>query len=453
MLLIKRYLMDPESLRRQIMNVYKCYMWKRAFHSNRSLLEVKRREKSLQRKILERILRPKEENAVKKSGFKLWSSHLNNPHKTYMRLEELQRRIMEVVHVEGIKKNDKLFNEINQWHFQNENTSTVRTPTLLIHGYAASAMSFFRNYPGLSKHIRNLYSIDLPASGLSSVPSLEINTTTPLPLDIKFIGENKFKVQYTINANHNKFVIQMYEDFYLDRIEQWRIDNKLGKMNVVGHSFGGYLSFKYAVKYPNSVNKLCLVSPLGVERNIWSVNNNFHSNTLYTIDFKNPNSKFYSKRNMIPKYLFEQQFHILRMMGPLGAKLCWNYIMAAYSRVPSLAYKEYIFELFYGKGGIPEVTTDIFKGLLSRCILAKDPLMDSLQYLNVKKLLIVYGQYDWMNKKAGMFMVKELNNLKNCLEGASYLEIPSSGHNLFLDNPESFNQSIVSFLSDETKSP
>ena len=370
-----------------------------------------------------------------------------------MRLEELQRRIMEEVHVEGIKKNDKLFNEINQWHFQNENTSTVRTPTLLIHGYAASSMSFFRNYPGLSKHIRNLYSIDLPASGLSSVPSLEINTTTPLPLDIKFIGENKFKVPYTINANHNKFVIQMYEDFYLDRIEQWRIDNKLGKMNVVGHSFGGYLSFKYAVKYPNSVNKLCLVSPLGVERNIWSVNNNFHSNTLYTIDFKNPNSKFYSKRNMIPKYLFEQQFHILRMMGPLGAKLCWNYIMAAYSRVPSLAYKEYIFELFYGKEGIPKVTTDIFKGLFSRCILAKDPLMDSLQYLNVKKLLIVYGQYDWMNKKAGMFMVKELNNLKNCLEGASYLEIPSSGHNLFLDNPESFNQSIVSFLSDETKSP
>lgn len=228
--------MDPESLRRQIMNVYKCYMWKRAFHSNRSLLEVKRREKSLQRKILERILRPKEENAVKKSGFKLWSSHLNNPHKTYMRLEELQRRIMEEVHVEGIKKNDKLFNEINQWHFQNENTSTVRTPTLLIHGYAASSMSFFRNYPGLSKHIRNLYSIDMPASGLSSVPSLEINTTTPLPLDIKFIGENKFKVPYTINANHNKFVIQMYEDFYLDRIEQWRIDNKLGKMNVVGHS-------------------------------------------------------------------------------------------------------------------------------------------------------------------------------------------------------------------------
>ena len=156
---------------------------------------------------------------------------------------------------------------------------------------------------------------------------------------------------------------------------------------------------------------------------------------------------------MIPKYLFEQQFHILRMMGPLGAKLCWNYIMAAYSRVPSLAYKEYIFELFYGKGGIPEVKTDIFKALFSRCILAKDPLMDSLQYLNVKKLLIVYGQYDWMNKKAGMFMVKELNNLKNCLEGASYLEIPSSGHNLFLDNPESFNQSIVSFLSDETKSP
>lgn len=442
--------MYPEDLRKQIMSIYKHCKWIRAFHASRFSLEEKRHQKkSLQRKILERILRPKGENTVRKSGFRLWSSHLNNSKKTYERLEELQKRIMDQVHVEGLKKNDKLFNELNQWHFQNEKASTVLTPTLLIHGYAASSMSYFRNYPGLSKHIRDLYSIDLPASGLSSIPSLEINATTPLPLDIKFIGKNKFKIPYTINANHHKFVIQMFEDFYLDRIEQWRIDNKLGKMNIVGHSFGAYLSFKYAVKYPSSVEKLCLVSPLGVERNIWSVNNNFRSNSPYTIDFENPSSKFYSKRNIIPKYLFQQQFQILRMMGPSGAKLCWNYILAAYSRVPSLAYKEYIFELFYGKGGIPAVTTEIFEGLFSRSILARDPLMDSLNSLNVRKLLVVYGQYDWMNKNAGMLMVKELNNLGDHFEKATYTEIPFSGHNLFLDNPESFNQSIVSFLSEE----
>ncbi|CAI4038007.1 hypothetical protein SMKI_04G3460 [Saccharomyces mikatae IFO 1815] len=435
------------------MYINKCCKWSRAFHSSRILLEEKHHDKSLQRKILERILRPQEENAIRKSGFKLWLSHLSNSRKTYERLEKLQKCIMEQVHVEGSKNNDKLFDEINQWHFRNEKASTVLTPTLLIHGYAASSMSFFRNYPGLSKHIQNLYSIDLPASGLSSIPPLEINATTPLPLDIEFTGKNKFKIPYTINLNHHKFVIQMYEDFYLDKIEQWRIDNKLGKVNIVGHSFGGYLSFKYAAKYPNSVEKLCLVSPLGVERNIWSINNNFRSNTLYTIGFEDPSSKFYSKRNMIPKYLFERQFQLLRMMGPVGAKLCWNYIMAAYSRVPSLAYKEYIFELFYGKGGIPEVTTEIFKGLFSRCILAKDPLMDSLHYLNVRKLMVVYGQYDWMNKKAGMLMVENLNSLGNCLEKASYLEIPSSGHNLFLDNPLSFNQSIVSFLSEDPKLP
>ncbi|KOH00973.1 alpha/beta hydrolase family protein [Saccharomyces eubayanus] len=431
------------------MRPYRQCKWDRALHTSRSLFEEKiLQKKSLQRKIFERILRPKGQNTVTKSGFKLWSSHLNGPAKTYERLRELQNCIMDQVNVEGSKKNDKLFDEINQWHFQNTKAS-IQTPTLLIHGYAASSMSYFRNYSGLSKHFQNLYSIDLPASGLSSIPNLEVNTTTPLPLDIKFIGKDKFKIPYTINASHHKFVIQMYEDYYIDRIEQWRIDNKLDKMNIVGHSFGGYLSFKYAVKYPNSVDKLCLVSPLGVERNIWSVNNNLSSNTLYTTDFKDPGSKFYSKSHLIPKYLFEEQFKLLRLMGPFGAKVCWNYIMAAYSRVPSLAFKEYIFELFYGKGGIPEVTTDIFKGLFSRSILARDPLLDSLNYLNVQKLLVVYGQYDWMNKNGGRLMVKNLNNIGNGSERASYLEVPSSGHNLFLDNPESFNQSIVSFLSEK----
>lgn len=55
-----------------------------------------------------------------------------------------------------------------------------------------------------------------------------------------------------------------------------------------------------------------------------------------------------------------------------------------------------------------------------------------------------------MNKNAGMLLVENVNKLGNGLERASYLEVPSSGHNLFLDNPESFNQSIVSFLSEKS---
>jgi cardiolipin-specific phospholipase len=41
---------------------------------------------------------------------------------------------------------------------------------------------------------------------------------------------------------------------------------KLEKMTLAGHSLGGYLSAVYALKYPDRVNKLILLSPAGVPR-------------------------------------------------------------------------------------------------------------------------------------------------------------------------------------------
>ena len=35
-------------------------------------------------------------------------------------------------------------------------------------------------------------------------------------------------------------------------------------MQLVGHSLGGYLSARYAIAYPDRVEKLVLLSPVGV---------------------------------------------------------------------------------------------------------------------------------------------------------------------------------------------
>lgn len=400
---------------------------------------------NIESRVISRILRPAPDgpnDPTIKSGWKLWATHLlQSKQQTAQKLRQLQNKLMdENNNAIGTRKNELLFNEINQWHYQNPEAQEVTTPILMVHGYAATSTSFFRTFEYLSRSAKDVYAIDLPGNGLSFSPELDLGVTEPLPLDVINIdNEGKFKIPYTIDSKHHKFVIQRMEDYFIDRIEQWRIDNKLPAINVVGHSFGGYLSFKYAVKYPNSINSLTLVSPLGMERNLYSVNNGLHSNTVYRKNYEDCGSPFYDRQFKINQYLFKKQLQPLKWLGPLGAKLCWNYIRAAYQRVPSLEYKEYAFETFYGAGGLPRQTSQIFTGLFTNCLLARDPVLDSLHHLHTKKLLLMYGKYDWMNKDAGKIMANEVPDTQ-------YTEIPEAGHNIFLDNPEQFSKVLIDFL-------
>lgn len=38
----------------------------------------------------------------------------------------------------------------------------------------------------------------------------------------------------------------------------------LNRINLLGHSFGGYLSSQYSLKYPDRVEKLILADPWGM---------------------------------------------------------------------------------------------------------------------------------------------------------------------------------------------
>lgn len=408
------------------------------------------KEQTLQQKVLNRLLRPRrkitKEEKQERPAFRMWLAHWNNRKETERELKEFQDLIMENVEVSGTKENQMVAHGINQWHFHNQDASAVTTPTLLIHGYAASSMAYYRNFSGLSKIVMDLYAIDLPANGLSVEQPLQLTDEKIRPFNVKYLDDEKFTVPYVMDELRTRTMIQQCESYYLDKIEEWRKENNLEKINLVGHSFGGYLSFKYALKYPASIDKLCLVSPLGVESSIFSVNNKLERNAKYQLNLEDPTSKFYTRRREIPTFIFKNQSDLLRWMGPLGAKLCWNYILSAYSRIPEMEYKNYIFELLYGQGGIAPTARQIFTNLFTRNLMAKDPIMDSLDKLQAKKVLLVYGDHDWMNKYAGFKMVEKLNkNRQNT--SADYVEVPESGHNLFLDNPQFFNTTLATFLS------
>ena len=58
--------------------------------------------------------------------------------------------------------------------------------------------------------------------------------------------------------------VSQAESFFLDALEEWREQQGLQKMTLVGHSLGAYLSAAYAEKYPSRVAKLVLLSPAGI---------------------------------------------------------------------------------------------------------------------------------------------------------------------------------------------
>ena len=57
-------------------------------------------------------------------------------------------------------------------------------------------------------------------------------------------------------------------DYFVFSIEAWMQTTKYNQENytLCGHSLGGYLSSYYSIKFPTNLNKLVLLSPVGVPR-------------------------------------------------------------------------------------------------------------------------------------------------------------------------------------------
>ena len=112
------------------------------------------------------------------------------------------------------------------------NDQTSNLPIVLIHGYALGLAFFHKNFSSLCKK-RRVYAIDLPGFGLSS------------------------RVEFPEQPSEcrNKIV---------DLIEKWRIAVKLEQFTLLGHSFGGYISASYTLKYKKNVRHLILADSWGV---------------------------------------------------------------------------------------------------------------------------------------------------------------------------------------------
>lgn len=110
------------------------------------------------------------------------------------------------------------------------NTDCKNTPIVLIHGFAAALGFWLQNLDDLAKH-NPVYAIDLLGFGKSSRPN--------------FADE-----------------ADEIESQFCESIEKWRQTMQLEKMILLGHSFGGFLSTSYAMKYHENIEHLILAGEI-----------------------------------------------------------------------------------------------------------------------------------------------------------------------------------------------
>lgn len=127
-------------------------------------------------------------------------------------------------------------------------SASAPPPAVVLHGYGAGLGFFFNNFPPLAnwagRRGSSVYALDWLGMGRSA------------------------RVPFTVKSKRDDVVARVTEaeSFFVDSLEEWRSQMSLPKMTLIGHSLGAYFSVAYALKYPDRVHKLILLSPAGVPR-------------------------------------------------------------------------------------------------------------------------------------------------------------------------------------------
>ncbi len=116
---------------------------------------------------------------------------------------------------------------------QGAETEVDKLPLVMIHGFGAGFLQFYKNLDHLSSE-RKLLAIDLPGFGRST------------------------------RISFSKDPLRAEEEF-VDSIERWRKQVGVERFILLGHSLGAFLACSYTIRHPARVRHLILVDPWGFD--------------------------------------------------------------------------------------------------------------------------------------------------------------------------------------------
>ena len=189
----------------------------------------------------------------------------NSNFKSEINLEEDEEDLNE-----KIKVSDLEINFIKNINSNNENI-------LFIHGFGGDLNNWMFNQNELSEKF-NTYAIDLPGHGMSEK---NIHSSTL--------------------------------DDLANLISSFCIATDINSVNLVGHSFGAGISIKTASLYPDLINSLTLISPIGLGKEIDSAYLENFINAESRRDLKKEIEKLYFNSDIITRDMLNEVLKSLRI--------------------------------------------------------------------------------------------------------------------------------------------
>ncbi|KAJ8906670.1 hypothetical protein NDN08_003160 [Rhodosorus marinus] len=224
--------------------------------------------------------------------------------------------------------------------------------------------------------------------------------------------------------------------FFISSLSEWasefrKLEPSFKRFSIVGHSLGGYLGTLFALKFPQNVDRLMLVSPVGIPAR--------------PVNWKGPRRALYQRVLLgMMKILWDRNKSPQSLARTLGSgTMTWLCKRYANYRFPSLepSAADALGTYFAEISMLPGSGEYGMNTILQFGAWARKPLKDRLPSLTVP-VSMIYGERDWMDWRLAAEVIPSMNTK------ASVGVLEDAGHFLFLDNPSGFNQWLDKELRD-----
>eukprot|EP00039_Didymoeca_costata_P009596 m.127204 g.127204 ORF g.127204 m.127204 type:complete len:393 (+) comp14540_c0_seq2:77-1255(+) len=313
---------------------------------------------------------------------------------------------------------------------------------VLAHGLGSGLGFWFDNYDFLAKHFKRVISVDWLGFGGSSRPG--ILAAPRIRKDCRLLHFNacSFDAAAEGKGNSNSRAL----DFFVDSLAEALQSKELGlngeRVVLVGHSLGGYLSAMFTIKYPDLVKSLGLCSPAGLISRPLPINIKKQEELPVSLRLMD----FAWHSNVTPG-------QIIRLMGPRAKKLVENIVKRRFhnrwdARQTNLI-SNYLYHITAARGSGEYAMNSLLEPISTSDgrinVYAKEPISDKLRTIPSRiKVRVQYGDNDWLYQPECDETVRRLQ-----AEGVDIglNIIPSSGHHLYLDNPDAFHRDLQRLTS------